>query len=618
MKRTRFILPPALAALLATAAIPGPAAHADLTAPPAPPAHNGSPAAPVNTPAAPAEAREAVSPPVYLAGNAEPLALEARLLGGHTLAPAEALLTALGYEVSWNPDMQLIEAQREGRQLRLYMDSPHGEVDGQPQPLPAPARLIEGEPYIPLRWAAQADGRKVDWRSADRSIVIHRQGSIQSTQSLVPLRVVVPVPGDLTEELLALAPMTEALSEQLGATVELTAVKGPHYQDKANLMIAAGDLPDLLYLPEPYLYEPGLLSSIATELTDRIADYPHLAALPEAAWQQIAMGDDAVYGVPRPVSPVDAPFPALRRDLLDRYGLAVPQTMDELLTALREMQAQGERGQLLAAGADGGAFDWALRVYNASGSRLKETDAGIVDTLVSEATRDALQWLRTAYEEGLIDPDYARVTADELPDLLSGDTALGAVAGLDIDLAAAGQANAGDEGTLVELLPLTALRADADAAPITAAGPAHEGLYIIPRMSTAEEAEQALQLLDLLADPQRVLGDPTQDALADELLGDFGHPDQALAGTDSANAPVGIEAVRAARSEIHAAQPAPVQPARWLRNDDRVRWQEWAQELTELQDDVITGRAALADWDDAIAALQADSDYMRILELVNG
>ncbi|MFA5505857.1 MAG: copper amine oxidase N-terminal domain-containing protein, partial [Vulcanimicrobiota bacterium] len=98
------------------------------------------------------------------------LATEPVLSEGRVLVPLRAVFQALEAKVDYKDST--ITATREGRTIQLKPNSSSALVDGKTVSLDAPARLMAGTTYVPLRFVAQALGEEVAWHGSTQTVVI--------------------------------------------------------------------------------------------------------------------------------------------------------------------------------------------------------------------------------------------------------------------------------------------------------------------------------------------------------------------------------------------------------------------------------------------------------------
>lgn len=98
------------------------------------------------------------------------LATEPVLTGGRVLVPLRAVFQALDAKVDYRNFT--ITATRDGQTVVLKPNSSVAQVNGRTVSLDAPARLMGGTTYVPLRFVAQALGEEVAWHGSTQTVVI--------------------------------------------------------------------------------------------------------------------------------------------------------------------------------------------------------------------------------------------------------------------------------------------------------------------------------------------------------------------------------------------------------------------------------------------------------------
>lgn len=94
------------------------------------------------------------------------------IAAGRVLLPMRSLFTALGAEIDWNAEKQEVTALLHGREIRLTINDQTAYVDGTPQALDVPARIIDGRTMVPLRFAAESLGLEVTWDARLNAVIL--------------------------------------------------------------------------------------------------------------------------------------------------------------------------------------------------------------------------------------------------------------------------------------------------------------------------------------------------------------------------------------------------------------------------------------------------------------
>jgi putative aldouronate transport system substrate-binding protein len=206
---------------------------------------------------------------------------------------------------------------------------------------------------------------------------------------------------------------------------------------KFNAVIASGDVPDLVgpAMGADIINRYGM-QGIFLAFNDLIKEHaPNMTAvfnnplqgdeIPYSinVWGEITAKDGKIYNIPI-VSASNAigAIWAIRTDWLDKLGLSMPSTADELYTVLKAFKEKDPNGNGLAdeipwgAGTGGKtatitpmvtAFDAHMNLY------VDPADKKIKYGPIEPAYRKALEYLNKLYSEGLIEQDYLTATRDQ-------------------------------------------------------------------------------------------------------------------------------------------------------------------------------------------------------------
>lgn len=91
---------------------------------------------------------------------------------GRILVPMRGVFQWLGAKVVWSEKSRSVSAKKGSRSLAITVGSRNARVDGKTVSLDAPARLIKGRVYVPLRFVGQSLGARVEYRPQDGGILI--------------------------------------------------------------------------------------------------------------------------------------------------------------------------------------------------------------------------------------------------------------------------------------------------------------------------------------------------------------------------------------------------------------------------------------------------------------
>lgn len=224
---------------------------------------------------------------------------------------------------------------------------------------------------------------------------------------------------------LADTPLYVELEKRTGVKIKFINVSEADGQNQFNLLLASGQLPDMIYYSNWMQHYPGapaklIDDKIALPLNDLIDKYaPNFKKVMDEHpdWKKMATTDDGKFWY--------FPFirgdqylmvffgPMLRKDLLAELNLPVPETIDEWYTTLKALKTKvdypltmNKSGRNISTGNDFiGAYKIGWGWYVDQGQiKYGQYEPAYKDFLATWA-----KW----YKEGLIDPDFLTDTNKE-------------------------------------------------------------------------------------------------------------------------------------------------------------------------------------------------------------
>ncbi|MFZ5817308.1 MAG: stalk domain-containing protein [Bacillota bacterium] len=144
---------------------------------PAAPADQGSPASSGSgAPAGQIVRLQLDNPVAQVNGETQVLDVPPQLLEGRTMVPLRFVAEALGATLTWDAAERRITLATEGRTVILWVDQRRAVIDGRTVELEVAPTMLEGRTMVPLRFAAESLGAELVWNAADRSIVLTTGG----------------------------------------------------------------------------------------------------------------------------------------------------------------------------------------------------------------------------------------------------------------------------------------------------------------------------------------------------------------------------------------------------------------------------------------------------------
>lgn len=189
-----------------------------------------------------------------------------------------------------------------------------------------------------------------------------------------------------------------AYRDNLGITLDFQiCASGDEYSQKVTLAIASDDLPDLLYLPVAeysQLAEAGKLAPLddvleqyGSELTKKNLNSDGGKIL------EAAKRNDVLYGIPSGnAERIPSQFLWIRKDWLDKLGLDVPKTLDDVVEVARAFKNDDP---------DGNGVDdtWGLGVCN---EMSDYAGYGTIEGVVNAFGGSILQYMWMPNDDGTV------------------------------------------------------------------------------------------------------------------------------------------------------------------------------------------------------------------------
>jgi len=199
------------------------------------------------------------------------------------------------------------------------------------------------------------------------------------------------------------------LENRTNSKIDIMVVPQTGYVEKMNLMFASGQIPDVVQASS--YSDPALANAVAEDvfmpLDDLIKEYaPNLwERVPEDVWESLRYDDGHIYGLPEYLSSTTRRATYIRKDLLDKYNLEIPVTLDDYVNVMRVFKDKGVkypyvgREKFMYTDTFFGAFNAVPTTW-----LLDENDQ-VVPAFIMPQMKDALAFYHDLYEEGLIDKE---------------------------------------------------------------------------------------------------------------------------------------------------------------------------------------------------------------------
>lgn len=208
------------------------------------------------------------------------------------------------------------------------------------------------------------------------------------------------------------SPVWKALEDYTNTDISIEWAISSNYDDKLNIAFGSGDLPEIVLIPSKM---PSFVSAVRDdafwELSDYLDEYPNLSQSNDIVLQN-SMIDGGVYGVYRS-RPLGRNGISIRKDWLENVGMAIPKTIDDLYEAMKAFKDNDPDGN----GKDDtygitiskyeGPWDQMQVWFGAPNKWGEDEDGQLQPDFMTDEYRDALNFFKKLYDEGLVNEDFA-------------------------------------------------------------------------------------------------------------------------------------------------------------------------------------------------------------------
>ncbi|WP_163536169.1 extracellular solute-binding protein [Gracilibacillus sp. YIM 98692] len=294
----------------------------------------------------------------------------------------------------------------------------------------------------------------------------------------------------------------QRIEEATNTELDIEWVSANNYPDRFNVVLASGDLPDLMLVPDPFspVFRQAAEQGAFWDVGPYIDDYPNLKEhIADIAWDLTTM-DGKQFAIPRPRPSEGDSFFIVRKDWLDNVGLEEPTTTEELYEVMRafthdDPDGNGEDDTVGFVGyindENMGGFGAFEGVFNGVNGEWGLQDGELVHRAFLPGTRDMIEYLAKAYEDGLIAADFASLQVSQARDMFKAGEA-----GVNVNKSGALQdvydslVQINPEFEFKNLLPLTNVNG------FNPKGPGFAGANVIPKSVPEEKMKKILGMID--------------------------------------------------------------------------------------------------------------------------
>lgn len=438
-------------------------------------------------------------------------------------------------------------------------------------------------------------------------------------------------------------PVELAIEKATNTELDIQWVSANNYTDKLNVTLASGDMPDLLFINDPFspTYRSAAEQGAFWDLAPFIDDYPNLkATISDIAWELTKI-NGANYGIPRPRPSEGETFFIIRKDWLDNLGLEVPETTDELYAVMKaftenDPDGNGQNDTTGFAGyvnpEDMGNMGVIESSFTGANGLWKDVNGELVFTAFLPETREALEYLANAYKEKLIPPDFASMKVSQAKDLFKANKA-----GIISEKSGALQEyydvlkEIVPDFEMTDMLPLVSMNG------FNPKGPGFAGVNVIPKSVPEDKVRKILAMYDkwtteevfilhqrgiegihhkvengeVVIDTERMQADAISDYNQIVYVSD------PYASTVKPTFPEEAQRLYAEIQDERAKTSVADVSIGLYSETAQTYLSELKKKLQDMKTKVILGTASLDDWDQFVEQLKNDANMKKMIEEMN-
>lgn len=441
-----------------------------------------------------------------------------------------------------------------------------------------------------------------------------------------------------------------AIEKATNSKMNIQWVSNNIYKDKLNLTLASGQIPDLTFISDPFSssFRSLVNQGVFWDISPYIKDYPNLQkGIPSIAWELTKLDDGKNYGIPRARDENDESFFIIRKDWLDKLGLKPPTTTDELYQVMKAFVEQDPDGNgkqdtvaLAASITPDDASNWGgvgpvlgtiESAFTGVNGKWKLDGDKLVYTALLPEVRQALEYNAKAYKEKLLPEDLLSLKTTQIRDLFKGNKA-----GIVVD-----KTGTGNRVYTTDLRKLVPEFSDTQFYPLTSIngytpkGTGFNGILAIPKSVPEPKMKRILKLIDQWTAPEvsaiqrfgfegvhYTLENGVKivnfDKLNADNASDFNQivnsidpsldqtpPTPDMKAADDQRKVVQAERAKVSKADISVGLNSPTA----LKISPQLD-----KQIQDLKSKIIIGREPITAWDDFVAKLKTNPDFVKMTE----
>lgn len=206
-------------------------------------------------------------------------------------------------------------------------------------------------------------------------------------------------------------PVVAVYEEKFDIRLNMELLDGDSYKQKIPIVIASGDLPDMMRL-NGYEHFDYVTQDVFMDLTDKVKSYQNIMKYVDPQAWNLTSYKGKAFCIPS-ANYTGKYITAMRKDWLDNLGMDIPETIDEYYDVLKaftfdDPDGNGKDDTFGIGTQNGSRSESFMNTYGAFGGTAGYNvikGNSIVTFDISEEYRNALRFVKRLYDEGILDPE---------------------------------------------------------------------------------------------------------------------------------------------------------------------------------------------------------------------
>lgn len=430
-------------------------------------------------------------------------------------------------------------------------------------------------------------------------------------------------------------PVIKEFEKKTNTKLNITWVSDPVFDDKLNVLLASGDLPDAVRLPDTTVpqFQTMVKQGAFWDLTPYLKDYKNLMDSPKAIWDNTKIGGkNYVVPIVRPLEGGTTFY--IRRDWLDQLGLKMPTTLDELYNVMKVFKEKDPDGTNNPVGYTMRTNDQIEFIFAGASSKWKPVNGNLVDITLEPEMREALLYKKKLYDEKLIPADFAVMKSNDITDLATSGKS--GITTETIEAMWRWQFDQWKRNPKVNWEPIVSL--EAKKGPFQQQNSGFIGVYAIPKSVPEAKMRKILSLLDFGASEEgHILSNygiegmhykkedgfyvtneqAVKDSLGPGAMGKLFMKHDPYMYAYAPGMPKEIfernKKIIDAKSKISTPR---VEIGLYSESNTKLG-ADYTKKINDMKTQVVMGKVSIDDWDKFVAGLKADATYQKIIQEMN-